>query len=452
MCSSTKAGGRERRPGVLPAGLGASLLFFFTRGSRSHGKQVDPGVAGALRKLRSDHATPGGSRRPGTRCRNWRRSDDLRNRRAGRGCDLWLNCLKASGMRRGFTYRWPLVQGLSWPGSDYDAIGLVSPLDLLHFAARRGLEVRRLSEGTSPVGKVIAQWLPWFAGGIAFVAQRPLQGQGIHRMSEREPTMAGSAALRFQVLGVSVDAVTVDELHRLLEQMVRAGEHSLVLNVNVHALNLASTLPWLREFYNKARLVFCDGAGVILGARILGHRIPQRITYADWMWQLAEFAAKHGLSMFFLGGRPGVAEEAAAKLRKRFPDLNIVGAHHGYYDKSAGGPDSLGIIKSINAVRPDLLIVGFGMPLQERWLMENWEQIEARVALTGGAVFDYVSGRLRRPPQWMTKHGLEWLGRVLIEPRRLWRRYLVGNPSFLWRVLKQRFGLDGERGRALNER
>ena len=79
-------------------------------------------------------------------------------------------------MRRGFTYRWPLVQGLSWPGSDYDAIGLVSPLDLLHFAARRGLEVRRLSEGTSPVGKVIAQWLPWFAGGIAFVAQRPLQG------------------------------------------------------------------------------------------------------------------------------------------------------------------------------------------------------------------------------------------------------------------------------------
>ena len=253
--------------------------------------------------------------------------------------------------------------------------------------------------------------------------------------------MTSSGASTIRILGARVDPVTVDELHQRLEQMVRGGGHSLVLNVNVNALNLASTLPWFREFHNKASLVFCDGAGVILGARILGHHIPQRITYADWMWQLAEFAELRGLSLFFLGARPGVAEEGAARLRERFPKLRIVGTQHGYFDKSAGSPDNAAIIESINAVQPDILMVGFGMPLQERWLMENWDHIEARVALTGGAVFDYVSGRLRRPPQWMTQHGLEWLGRLRIEPRRLWKRYLIGNPLFLWRVLRQRLGL-----------
>ena len=87
---------------------------------------------------------------------------------------------------------------------------------------------------------------------------------------------------------------------------------------------------------------------------------------------------------------------------------------------------------------PDILIVGFGMPLQERWLMQNWENLDARVALTGGAVFDYVSGEVRRGPRVLTDNGFEWLARFLIEPGRLWRRYLVGNPLFLWRVLQQR--------------
>jgi len=121
--------------------------------------------------------------------------------------------------------------------------------------------------------------------------------------------------------------------------------------------------------------------------------------------------------------------------------LRIVGTYHGYFDKTPGSPGNEAVIQAINAVKPNILIVGFGMPLQERWLMENWDRVEASVALTGGAVFDYVSGDLRRPPCWMTSHGLEWLGRLLIEPRRLWQRYLIGNPLFLWRVLKQRLGL-----------
>lgn len=98
------------------------------------------------------------------------------------------------------------------------------------------------------------------------------------------------------------------------------------------------------------------------------------------------------------------------------------------------------MVREINASAPDILLVGLGMPLQERWLMQNREKLNAGVALMGGAVFDYVSGGLRRGPRLLTDNGLEWLARLLVEPRRLWRRYLVGNPLFLARVLGQRFG------------
>jgi N-acetylglucosaminyldiphosphoundecaprenol N-acetyl-beta-D-mannosaminyltransferase len=185
-------------------------------------------------------------------------------------------------------------------------------------------------------------------------------------------------------------------------------------------------------------MVFSDGAGVVLAARILGKHLPGRITYADWAWQLASFAERENLSLFFLGARPGVVEKAAARLLAKHPNLKIVGVHHGYFDHDPGTPENEAVLKEINASRPDILLVGFGMPLQERWLMQNWNRVDARIALTGGAVFDYVSGELRRGPRILTDNSFEWLARLLIEPKRLWRRYVIGNPLFLLRVLKQR--------------
>jgi N-acetylglucosaminyldiphosphoundecaprenol N-acetyl-beta-D-mannosaminyltransferase len=244
-----------------------------------------------------------------------------------------------------------------------------------------------------------------------------------------------------QILNVNISPITVDELHCLIKKIIGTPRKAVVLHVNAQMLNLAFKRPWLIQFINKSELVFCDGAGVILAGLILGFHIPQRITYADWMWQLAEFSMQNGFSLFFLGGQPGIAEKAAARLKERFHELKIAGFHHGFFDKSKGSLENEAVIDEINALQPDILIVGLGMPLQEQWLMENWERLDARVTLTGGAVFDYISGELRRAPRWMTDHGLEWLGRLIIEPRRLWKRYLVGNPLFLWRVLLQRFGL-----------
>jgi N-acetylglucosaminyldiphosphoundecaprenol N-acetyl-beta-D-mannosaminyltransferase len=239
------------------------------------------------------------------------------------------------------------------------------------------------------------------------------------------------------VLGIPIDPLTVSQLHDEIVRIVEAGQRALVLNVNVHCMNLAYERPWLSAMLKRARVVFCDGAGVMLGARLLGERIPERITYADWLWQLAELASVEGYTMFFLGAEEGIAQLAARNLTARFPDLRVVGTHHGYFAKT--GPENEQVVALINALCPDLLIVAFGMPLQEAWLRENWENIEAKVFLTGGACFDYVAGRTPRGPRWMVDHGLEWLCRLWTEPLRLWRRYIVGNPLFILRVLRQRF-------------
>jgi N-acetylglucosaminyldiphosphoundecaprenol N-acetyl-beta-D-mannosaminyltransferase len=246
---------------------------------------------------------------------------------------------------------------------------------------------------------------------------------------------------RVDVLGVGVDPLTVEGLHAEIGHLVRGGRGGLVLNANAHCLNLCYEDPALRRFFGAADVVFCDGAGVMLAARLLGRRrIPERITYADWAPRLAAFAAAEGFSLFFLGARPGVAEAAARRLKERHPDLKIAGVRHGHFDHAAGSPESEAVVREIDDAAPDILLVGLGMPLQEYWLMENHHRLDVGAALTGGAVFDYASGRLGRGPRVLTDNGFEWLARLFIEPRRLWRRYLIGNPLFAWRVLRERLG------------
>lgn len=243
---------------------------------------------------------------------------------------------------------------------------------------------------------------------------------------------------RVGVLGVWVDRITAEGLHAEVTRLVRR-RGGIVLNVNAHCLNLLHEDEGLRDFFAAADIVFCDGAGVRLAARMLGDRLPERITYADWLPRLAALAEERGFSLFFLGARPGVAGEAARRLRRSHPDLKIVGVRHGFFDHRAGSPENEAVVAEINAARPDVLLIGLGMPLQERWLMENHRRLDVGVALTGGAVFDYASGRLRRGPSLLTDYGFEWLARLLVEPRRLWRRYLLGNPLFLARLLAQRW-------------
>lgn len=241
-----------------------------------------------------------------------------------------------------------------------------------------------------------------------------------------------------ELFGVYVHLLTENRLHNHIAKIIEQGRRELILNVNVHCYSMVRKHPWLKNFLNRANITFCDGAGVMLGAKILGKkRIPQRITYADWMWKFSEFAEKKGYSFFFLGAKPGVAEKAARKLQEKYPGLEIE-THHGYFDKEAGSAENQEVIEKINASKANILVLGFGMPIQENWLKENQDKLDVNVSLTGGAVFDYLSGELKRGPRWLVDNGLECLARLLVEPKRLWKRYLIGNTVFLYKIIAER--------------
>lgn len=239
-----------------------------------------------------------------------------------------------------------------------------------------------------------------------------------------------------RILGIKVTPITVPDLHAHIGAVIEAGARQLVLNVNVHCMNLAARLPWLKDFLNSAPVVFCDGAGVMWAARLQGKAIPERITYADWMWRLAAFCEERGHSLYFLGAKPGVAEQAAARLRERHPALRILGCRDGYFPLE--GPENEAVIEGVNRAGADILVMGLGMPRQEEWLRRYWGRLHAKVALTGGACFDFVSGTMPRCPRFMADHSLEWLYRLYVEPKRMFGRYVLGNPLFMARVLLER--------------
>ncbi len=238
------------------------------------------------------------------------------------------------------------------------------------------------------------------------------------------------------LLGVNIHLVTIEDVLEQMDGLLATRQKSVITHVHVMAINLAYEQTWFRDFLNQSSLVYCDGMGVRLGARLLGYQnIPERFTLADWMDQLAQFAAAHHYSIFFLGNPPGSADRAADILCKKYPDLKIVGTQHGYFDRSAGSPANELVINQIQKTRPDILMVGFGMPAQEKWIYENGDRIAARLIIPCGAIFEYVAGDLKRGPRWMTDHYLEWLARVIISPSRYWKRYLVDNPKFIARLL-----------------
>ncbi len=244
-----------------------------------------------------------------------------------------------------------------------------------------------------------------------------------------------------KIIGTKVSLCHEKELLDIVSQSIADRKKILVLSGNVHSFNLCYKTPWLREFFNQSDIVRIDGAGIRLGAGLLGYSTPPRMTWADLGWNLAEMAAKKGFRLFLLGAKPEVAKNAAEKLRERYPDLEIAGVNHGYFTKESGHPENEAVIEKINIEKPDILLVGFGMPLQEKWVKENYENLSSNVIFTVGAAFDYISGELERAPYWMTKIGFEWLGRMFIEPVRLWRRYVIGNPFFILRVIGQRIGI-----------
>ncbi len=235
------------------------------------------------------------------------------------------------------------------------------------------------------------------------------------------------------MLGVAVDGLSFAGVLAQVARAIDEGRPWTLTYANVHVLNSAASDPELRAFLNGADLVFCDGNGVRLGARLLGQDLPHRMTGADWIWELAA-AAEGRWRLYWIGGEPGVTERAAEALRARHPRLAIA-SDHGFHPRS--GPEDEASLARIHAFRPHILLVGMGTPEQERWVAARRARLDVPVVWCLGATADFVSGKVRRGPRWLTDRA-EWLDRLWTEPDRLWRRYLVGNAAFVLRVLRER--------------
>ena len=249
---------------------------------------------------------------------------------------------------------------------------------------------------------------------------------------------------KVNLLGVQVDCVGLQDVLLFISSAAQDRRRTLITHMHVMGLNIAYEQAWFRDFMNQSDLVYCDGMGVKLGARLLGGCVPERITLADWYTNLAELAQRQSLSLYLLGNPPGIAERAAVRLRQAYPGIKIAGVQHGFFNKEKGSPENEAVLAQVNASGVDILLVGFGMPAQERWLLENWPRLEAPVTITVGALFEYIAGDLPRGPRWMTQNYLEWLARLLISPGRYWRRYLRDNPLFLLRLLRQKYASQPE--------
>lgn len=234
------------------------------------------------------------------------------------------------------------------------------------------------------------------------------------------------------MLGVEVDKLTREQVLAEIDRRV-SNRPMMLAYVNAHTLNLAVRDRSLRDALNGSDLVMNDGIGLQLAARMRGERFPENLNGSDFTMRLLQLAAACDWGAFLLGGEPGIAETAACRLVERIDGLKIVGTCHGF----TNGSDEL-LVQRIRDVDAKLLIVALGSPLQEVWLGRHLEATGALVGVGVGAFLDFSAGKVSRAPRWMNVLGVEWCFRLIQEPRRLWRRYIVGNPIFLIRAWRDR--------------
>lgn len=237
------------------------------------------------------------------------------------------------------------------------------------------------------------------------------------------------------ILGLKISNVDVPLLHGFIEYTIKNNSKSKIGNLNINAANIGYENKWYKDYVNSCDVVFCDGKGVQLGLLISKKIIPPQITYHTWMWELAEHCNTKKHRLFLLGSKEGIAQKVKDILLIKYPSL-FVKSHHGYFNKN--NDENTHVINKINDFGTQILVVGFGMPVQEKWILDNQERINANIVLNGGAYLDWMCGVKKQSPMWMTKIGLEWLYRLMIEPKRLFYRYVIGNPLFIYRVIKER--------------
>lgn len=237
-----------------------------------------------------------------------------------------------------------------------------------------------------------------------------------------------------QIGNVAMDNMNVEEGLAALERNLNSHKKTTVYFLNAHCYNIAQKDFEYRNIINQADFLLNDGIGIMLGARMFGVQLKENLNGTDFIPELLKLASEKRYTAYLLGAGNGVAGKAADKLRATIPGIRIVGSRSGYFSKKANEE----IVREINQLAPDILIVGRGVPIQEKWIYDNKESLKATIILGVGAYIDFASGRIPRAPLFMRRLKMEWVYRLLLEPRRMWKRYLIGNILFFYYLMKNK--------------
>lgn len=237
------------------------------------------------------------------------------------------------------------------------------------------------------------------------------------------------------ILDVPVHNLYESEFLERFISFIDQSEQRIIFFANAHSINVAQNDKHFLQALQDADLVLPDGIGLKIAGRIFGTPIKEDLGGTDLLPKVLALAEKRKLSIFLLGGEAGVSEKAKMEILCHFPSLNIVGTQHGFFNVSG----SKNLIALINKMNPDILLVGMGVPLQEKWIWQFRKRIQARFLFGVGAFLDFSAKKIMRAPPIMRKIGMEWVYRFYKEPQRLFKRYIIGNPIFLYRIIGKRF-------------
>ncbi len=232
------------------------------------------------------------------------------------------------------------------------------------------------------------------------------------------------------ILGVKVHAVDMQAVMAQIEGFILSGKPHIVVTEDASGVVLAQSDHELRSIINSADLVTPDSTGILWAHSKFGQPLPERVSGVDIVDRLCARSATAGYRVFLLGSEPGVADDAATELQRRYPGLEIAGTHHGYF----GASEDDAVAQIVKAAHPDVLFVAFGIPRQEKWIYSRMNELQVPVSMGVGGTFDVLSGRVKRAPKWMQRRGLEWIYRLASNPKKY--RKCMTLPIFVLMVLR----------------
>ncbi|MDD4310371.1 MAG: WecB/TagA/CpsF family glycosyltransferase [Candidatus Cloacimonetes bacterium] len=241
------------------------------------------------------------------------------------------------------------------------------------------------------------------------------------------------------VFGIKICNISMPEALILIDEKISKQEKTPVYFVNADCMNKVYVDKEYYAVLKGTKVILPDGIGINLAGKMLGTPVRENVNGTDLLPLLCDLSVNRSYGLYLLGAAPKVAETMKEKLLLRYPKLNICGARDGFFDWRT---EAERVIEEINQSKPDILLVALGAPLQEKFINRYGDSIDATIQMGVGGLFDFYSGRIARAPLWMRQIGLEWVFRLIQEPKRMWRRYILGNPLFLARVFRWKMHKD----------